>query len=95
MSCDKCTPTSNYEDMCAEGQSLYLDARRRWATFMKTSLYTDPDPYLWKAYWQARLRFFEHLGAEDSLSREAAKNKRPATLNAETARLPYADGQGD
>ncbi len=91
MSCTRCHPDSNYEDMCTEGQSLYLDVRRRWQSFMVASLYTEPDAYLWRSYWQARSRFFEHLGIEDSLARAAAGNKKPVEFNAETARLPYID----
>lgn len=91
MPCSKCKPTSNYEEMCAEGQSLYLDARRRWQAFMVASLYTEPDAYLWKAYWKARAMLFTHLGADDHLAQLAAKNKRPAELDPQTARLPYVD----
>ncbi len=91
MSCARCHPDSNYEDMCQEGQALYLDARRRWQSFMVASLYTEPDQYLWKAYWKARAMLFTHLGADDLLAQQAAKNKKPVEFNAETARLPYVD----
>ncbi len=91
MSCSRCGPDSNYEDMCTEGQALYLDARRRWRSFMVASLFTEPDAYLWRAFWRARALLFEHLGVEDTLAREAAKNKKPIEFDATTARLPYVD----
>lgn len=91
MSCARCKSDSNYEEMCAEGQGLYLDARRRWHSFMVASLYTEPDPYLWKAYWTARAQFFTHLGSDDDLAQQAAGNKKPVRLDPTTARLPYVD----
>ncbi len=91
MSCARCRPQSDYEEMCVEGQGLFLDARRRWQAFMVASLYTEPDPYLWKAYWKARALLFTHLGADDLLAQQAAKNKKPVEPASQTARLPYVD----